>query len=70
MNEERLMHKPPFVSDADWKWFVHFLSSEKAWGQLREDGIQPNRIEMFKLTHTCKNGTPVDQPSHEIMVNN
>ncbi|RVW83481.1 hypothetical protein VitviT2T_003995 [Vitis vinifera] len=36
-------------------------------GQLREDGIQPNWIEMFKLMHAHKNGTPVDEVFHEIM---
>ncbi|KAL6313210.1 hypothetical protein AAG906_016816 [Vitis piasezkii] len=54
MDEERLMHKPPFVFN----------------GQLRKDGIQPNWIEMFNLTHANKNGTPVDEAFREIMVNN
>ena len=29
IDEERLMHKPPFVFDANWKWLVHFWSSLK-----------------------------------------
>ena len=29
-NEERLRHKPPLVSDADWRWLVQFWSSEEA----------------------------------------
>ena len=37
---------------------------------MREDVIQPNWIEMFKLMHAHKNGTPVDEVFHEIMVNN
>ena len=37
--------------------------------RLREDGTQLNRIDMFKLTHTHKDGTPVDDASHDIMVN-
>lgn len=36
---------------------------------MREDAIQPNRIEMFKLMHTRKNGILVDEASREIMVN-
>ena len=27
---ERLKHKPPFVSNVDWKWLVYFWSSKKA----------------------------------------
>ena len=29
-NDERLRHKPPLVSDADWRWLVQFWSSEEA----------------------------------------
>ncbi|KAL6345517.1 hypothetical protein AAG906_017242 [Vitis piasezkii] len=35
--------------------------------QKKEDWIEPNRIEMFALTHTKKNGTPADDRSKEIM---
>ena len=37
--------------------------------RLRKDGTQLNRIDMFKLTHTRKDGTPVDDASRDIMVN-
>ena len=29
-DEERLMHKPPFVSSVDWRWLVRFWSLEEA----------------------------------------
>ena len=29
-NDKRLRHKPPLVSDADWRWLVQFWSSEEA----------------------------------------
>ncbi|RVX19804.1 hypothetical protein CK203_004981 [Vitis vinifera] len=35
--------------------------------QKKEDWTEPNRIEMFALTHTKKDGTPVDDRSKEIM---
>ncbi|RVW67031.1 hypothetical protein CK203_064401 [Vitis vinifera] len=37
-------------------------------GTKKEDRSEPNRIEMFALTHTRKDGTPVDDHSKEIMV--
>ncbi|RVW72866.1 hypothetical protein CK203_057205 [Vitis vinifera] len=36
-------------------------------GTKEEDRSEPNRIEMFALTHTRKDGTPVDDHSKEIM---
>ncbi|RVW28155.1 Bromodomain-containing protein 4 [Vitis vinifera] len=35
--------------------------------QMRKDGKAPNQIEMFVLTHTRKDGTPVDTESRDIM---
>ncbi|XP_034702470.1 uncharacterized protein LOC117927161 [Vitis riparia] len=35
--------------------------------QMRKDGKAPNQIEMFVLTHTRKDGTPVDNESRGIM---
>ena len=29
-NEERLRHKPPPISNTDWRWLVQFWSSEEA----------------------------------------
>ena len=33
-----------------------------------DDRIEPNRVEMFVLTHTKKDGMPVDDHSKRIMV--
>ena len=33
-----------------------------------DDRIEPNRVEMFVLTHTKKAGMPVDDHSKQIMV--
>ena len=33
-----------------------------------EDRIDPNRTKMFVLTHTKKDGMPIDDHSKEIMV--
>ena len=33
-----------------------------------DDRTEPNRVEMFVLTHTKKDGTPVDDRSKQIMV--
>ncbi|XP_034710789.1 uncharacterized protein LOC117933510 isoform X6 [Vitis riparia] len=96
--EERLCHRPPHLSDDDWRWLIHFwgtpeakdiseknkanrakqvikhTSGSKSYAQIRyeqaqkkEDRSEPNRIEMFALTHTRKDGTPVDDHSKEIM---
>ena len=35
---------------------------------MREYCSEPNRVEMFFLTHTRKYGTPVDDCSKEIVV--
>ena len=35
---------------------------------MREDCSEPNRVEMLVTTHTRKDGTPIDDPSKEIMV--
>ncbi|KAL6312664.1 hypothetical protein AAG906_018929 [Vitis piasezkii] len=67
MNEERLCHRPPHLSDDDWRWLIHFWSTPEAKAQKKEDRSEPNRIEMFALTHTRKDGTPVDDHSKEIM---
>ena len=37
--------------------------------RLGENGTQLNRIDMFKLTHTRKDGTLVDDASRDIIVN-
>ncbi|XP_034710788.1 uncharacterized protein LOC117933510 isoform X5 [Vitis riparia] len=97
-DEERLCHRPPHLSDDDWRWLIHFwgtpeakdiseknkanrakqvikhTSGSKSYAQIRyeqaqkkEDRSEPNRIEMFALTHTRKDGTPVDDHSKEIM---
>ena len=34
----------------------------------RDDRNEPNRVEMFVLTHTKKDGTPIDDRSKQIMV--
>ncbi|KAL6315236.1 hypothetical protein AAG906_037468 [Vitis piasezkii] len=59
VDEERLCHRPPHLSNDDWRWLIHF------WGTPRPS--EPNRIEMFALTHTRKDGMPVDDHSKEIM---
>ncbi|XP_059596784.1 uncharacterized protein LOC132254645 isoform X2 [Vitis vinifera] len=97
-HEERLCHRPPHLSDDDWRWLIHFwgtpeakdiseknkanrakqvikhTSGSKSYAQIqyeqaqkKEDRSEPNRIEMFALTHTRKDGTPVDDHSKEIM---
>ncbi|WKA03818.1 hypothetical protein VitviT2T_021903 [Vitis vinifera] len=97
-DEERLCHRPPHLSEDDWRWLIHFwgtpeakdiseknktnraeqvikhTSGSKSYAQIRyeqaqkkEDQSEPNRIEMFALTHTRKDGTPVDDHSKEIM---
>ena len=33
-----------------------------------DDRTKPNRVEMFVLTHTKRDGTPVDDHSKQIMV--
>ncbi|XP_059592851.1 uncharacterized protein LOC104879258 isoform X2 [Vitis vinifera] len=97
-DDERLCHRPPHLSDDDWRWLIHFWSTpeakdiseknkanrakqvikhtsgSKSYAQIRyeqaqkkEDRSEPNRIEMFALTHTRKDGTPVDDHSKEIM---
>ncbi|RVW72576.1 hypothetical protein CK203_060062 [Vitis vinifera] len=97
-NEERLCHRPPHLSDDDWRWLIHFwgtpeakdiykknkanrakqvikhTSGSKGYAQIRyeqaqkkEDRSEPNRIEMFALTHIRKDGMPVDDHSKEIM---
>lgn len=35
---------------------------------MRKDGKAPSKLEMFVLTHTRKDGTPVDNESRDIMV--
>ncbi|XP_034710790.1 uncharacterized protein LOC117933510 isoform X7 [Vitis riparia] len=66
-DEERLCHRPPHLSDDDWRWLIHFWGTPEAKAQKKEDRSEPNRIEMFALTHTRKDGTPVDDHSKEIM---
>eukprot|EP00261_Vitis_vinifera_P040345 XP_019081588.1 PREDICTED: uncharacterized protein LOC109124219 [Vitis vinifera] len=66
-NEERLCHRPPHLSDDDWSWLIHFWGTPEAKAPKKEDRSKPNRIEMFALTHTRKDGTPVDDHSKEIM---
>ncbi|KAL6345641.1 hypothetical protein AAG906_017374 [Vitis piasezkii] len=51
-NEERLRHQPPHLSDDDWRWLIHFWGTPEAKAQKKEDRSEPNRIEMFALTHT------------------
>ncbi|RVW22081.1 hypothetical protein CK203_110934 [Vitis vinifera] len=99
VDEERLCHRPPHLSDDDWRWFIHFwgtpeakniseknkanrakqvikhTSGSKSYAQIRheqaqkkEDQSELDRIEMFALTHTRKDGTLVDDHSKEIMV--
>lgn len=53
---------------------IKHTSGSKSYAQIRyeqaqkkEDRSEPNRIEMFALTHTRKDGTPVDDHSKEIM---
>ncbi|RVW18581.1 hypothetical protein CK203_107953 [Vitis vinifera] len=67
VDEERLCHRPPHLSDDDWRWLIHFWGTLEAKAQKKEDQSEPNRIEMFALTHTRKDGTPVDDHSKEIM---
>ncbi|RVW28901.1 hypothetical protein CK203_111943 [Vitis vinifera] len=67
VDEERLCHRPPHLSDDDWRWLIHFWGTPEAKAQKKEDRSEPNRIEMFALTHTRKDGTPVDDHSKEIM---
>ncbi|RVX11024.1 hypothetical protein CK203_013405 [Vitis vinifera] len=67
-DEERLCHRPPHLSDDDWRWLIHFWGTPEAKAQKKEDRSEPNRIEMFALTHTRKDGTPVDDHSKEIMM--
>ncbi|RVW98338.1 hypothetical protein CK203_034249 [Vitis vinifera] len=67
-DEERLRHRPPHLSNDDWRWLIHFWGTPEAKAQKKEDRSEPNRIEMFSLTHThTKDGTPVDDRSKEIM---
>ncbi|XP_034679526.1 uncharacterized protein LOC117909578 [Vitis riparia] len=66
-DEERLCHQPPHLSDDDWRWLIHFWGTPEAKAQKKEDRSEPNRIEMFALTHTRKDGTPIDDHSKEIM---
>ncbi|RVW70803.1 hypothetical protein CK203_061952 [Vitis vinifera] len=66
-DDERLCHRPPHLSDDDWRWLIHFWGTPEAKAQKKEDRSEPNRIEMFALTHTRKDGTPVDDHSKEIM---
>ncbi|RVW73949.1 hypothetical protein CK203_053187 [Vitis vinifera] len=56
------------------KQVIKHTSGSKSYAQIRyeqaqkkEDRSEPNRIEMFALTHTRKDGTPVDDHSKEIM---
>ncbi|XP_059589813.1 uncharacterized protein LOC109124170 [Vitis vinifera] len=56
------------------KQVIKHTSRSKSYAQIRyeqvqkkEDRNEPNRIEMFALTHTRKDGTPVDDHSKEIM---
>eukprot|EP00261_Vitis_vinifera_P035216 XP_019076459.1 PREDICTED: uncharacterized protein LOC104879893 [Vitis vinifera] len=56
------------------KQVIKHTSGSKSYAQIRyeqaqkkEDRSEPNRIEMFALTHTRKNGTLVDDHSKEIM---
>ncbi|RVW77746.1 hypothetical protein CK203_050320 [Vitis vinifera] len=67
IDEERLCHRPPHLSDDDWRWLIHFWGTLEAKAQKKEDRSEPNRIEMFALTHTRKDGTPVDDHSKKIM---
>ncbi|RVX00587.1 hypothetical protein CK203_036938 [Vitis vinifera] len=67
VDEERLCHRPPHLSDDDWRWLIHFWGTPEAKAQKNEDRSEPNRIETFALTHTRKDGTPVDDHSKEIM---
>nr|CAN79038.1 hypothetical protein VITISV_024212 [Vitis vinifera] len=66
-DDERLCHRPPHLSDDDWRWLIHFWGKLEAKAQKKEDRSEPNRIEMFALTHTRKDGMPVGDHSKEIM---
>ncbi|RVW29027.1 hypothetical protein CK203_088895 [Vitis vinifera] len=67
VDEERLCHRPPHLSDDDWRWLIHFWGTLEAKAQKKEDRSGPNIIEMFALTHTRKDGRPVDDHSKKIM---
>ncbi|RVW70708.1 hypothetical protein CK203_062002 [Vitis vinifera] len=67
VDKERLCHQPPHLSNDDWRWLIHFWGTLETKAQKKEDRSEPNRIEMFALTHTRKNGTPIDNHSKEIM---
>ncbi|RVX18232.1 hypothetical protein CK203_006326 [Vitis vinifera] len=66
VDKERLCHRPPHLSDDDWRWLIHFWGTPEAKAQKKENRSEPNRIEMFALTHK-KDGTLVDDHSKEIM---
>ncbi|KAL6344309.1 hypothetical protein AAG906_037883 [Vitis piasezkii] len=68
IDEERLCHQPPHLLDDEWRWLIHFWGMPEAKAQNKEDRTEPNRIEMFALTHTKKDGTPIDDRSKEIML--
>ncbi|RVW13564.1 hypothetical protein CK203_091916 [Vitis vinifera] len=67
IDEERLCHQPLHLLDDEWRWLIHFWGMPEAKAQNKEDRTEPNRIEMFALTHTKKDGTPIDNHSKEIM---
>ncbi|KAH9697062.1 hypothetical protein KPL71_023450 [Citrus sinensis] len=53
------------VGENQWDWLVKFWESEKGQQSNDPEGKEPNMITMFTVTHTKKNGQPVDSNSRE-----
>ncbi|RVW44226.1 hypothetical protein CK203_089444 [Vitis vinifera] len=75
-DEERLSHVPSRLDSAQWMWLVEFWGSKEGKACSKRnaamhkkqqtenpEGEEIDRINMFKLTHTRKNGQLVDDAS-------
>ncbi|KAA3460940.1 bromodomain-containing protein 2-like isoform X2 [Gossypium australe] len=75
-DEERLKVRDPRVVPDQWPSLISYWSSDDTKGlrvmqgylRRRPDGKEPTRAELYILTHTRKNGQPVDETAAELIV--
>ncbi|KAL6324792.1 hypothetical protein AAG906_018319 [Vitis piasezkii] len=50
VDEERLCHRPPHLSDDDWRWLIHFWGTPKAKDQFQQLLSQPEETSSSTST--------------------